>query len=61
MSGFSDYEDYDAVGLAELVRDGAVSAGEVLDAAITRAEARNPALNAIVLPLYEHGRDAIKV
>src|SRR5690606_8613234 len=37
---------------------GRVSAGEVLEAAIARAEARNPALNAIVLELYEMGRAA---
>ena len=58
MSGFAEYEDYDAMGLAQLVADGAVTAAEVLDAAIARAEARNPALNAIVLPLYDHGRAA---
>ena len=58
MSGFAEYEDYDAMGLAQLVADGAVTAAEVLDAAIARAEARTPALNAIVLPLYDHGRAA---
>jgi Asp-tRNA(Asn)/Glu-tRNA(Gln) amidotransferase A subunit family amidase len=59
MTGFTDYESYDGVGLAVLIRDGEVSAPEVLEAAITRAEARNPALNAIVLPLYDHARAAI--
>jgi amidase len=58
MTGFDEYEDYDAIGLAQLVADGAVTAGEVLEAAIARAEARNPALNAIVLPLWELGRAA---
>ena len=37
MSGFSEYEAYDAVGLAELVASGEVSAGEVLGAAIARS------------------------
>ena len=57
MSGFSEYESYDAMGLAELVRNGDVTAAEVLEAAIARCEVRNPGLNAIVLELYEHGRD----
>ena len=57
MSGFSEYESYDAMGLAELVRNGDVTAAEVLEAAIARCEVRNPELNAIVLELYEHGRD----
>jgi amidase len=57
MAGFTEYEDYDAVGLAELIAAGDVTASEVLDAAIARAEARNPALNAIVMDLHEHGRE----
>lgn len=60
MSGFSEYESYDAMGLAELVRNGDVTAAEVLEAAIARSEVRNPALNAVVLELYEHGRDMAK-
>ena len=59
MGGFTEYEDYDAVGLAELVRRKDVTAGEVLEAAIARAQARNPALNAIVMELYDFGRQAI--
>lgn len=59
MEPFPEYEDYDALGLAELVRDGEVTAEELLDAAIARAEARNPAVNAIVDKLYDHGRRAI--
>jgi len=60
MSGFSEYESYDAMGLAELVRNGDVTAAEVLEAAIARCAVRNPALNAVVLELYEHGRDMAK-
>lgn len=59
MEPFPEYEDYDALGLAELVRDGEVTPAELLDAAIARAEARNPAVNAIVAKLYDHGRRAI--
>ncbi len=59
MNGFAEYEDYDAVGLADLVERKEVTASEVLEAAIARAEARNPALNAIVIELYEQGRRAV--
>jgi hypothetical protein len=59
MSGFADYEQYDALGLADLVRRGKVGASDLLDAAIERVEARNPALNAVVTKLYDYGRRAI--
>ena len=41
MSGFADYEQYDALGLADLVRRGKVTPTELLEAAIERVEARN--------------------
>lgn len=59
MEPFPEYENYDALGLAELVRNGEVTAAELLDAAIARAEMRNPTVNAIVDKLYDHGRDTI--
>ena len=60
MSGFAEYESYDALGLAALVRAGEVSATEVLEAAIARVEARNPAVNAVVTKLYDHAAQAIE-
>ena len=60
MSGFADYEDYDALGLADLVRRKDVSPNDLLDAAIERVEARNSAVNAVVMPLYDYGRKAIE-
>ena len=59
MSDFTEYENYDALGLARLVRDGDVSAGEVLDAAIARAGARNPRINALCHDLHDRARAAI--
>ncbi|MBB2927206.1 amidase [Paraburkholderia silvatlantica] len=53
----SDYLEYDAIGLADLVRRREVSARELLDTAIARAEATNPAINAIVLKDYEAARE----
>ena len=53
----SDYLQADATALAELIRSGAVSALEVTEAAIARAEAVNPTVNAIVTPMYAQGRE----
>ena len=59
MSSFADYESYDGLGLADLVRRGKVTPTELLDSAIARVEARNPSINAIVLPLYDNARRQI--
>ena len=55
-----DYENYDGLGLAALVKKRAVSASELLEAAIARCEQRNPALNAVVIPMFEQARAAAK-
>ncbi|MEL6972093.1 MAG: amidase, partial [Bacteroidota bacterium] len=48
---FSEYRQYDALGLAELISQGEITAAELLDLAIARAEAVNPSINAIIHPL----------
>lgn len=53
--GFADYDQYDALGLAELVRTGEVSALELIDEAIARIEA-NGQLNAVILRRFEDAR-----
>ncbi|QJW88264.1 amidase [Spirosoma taeanense] len=53
---FDEYTKHDATALADLVRTGEVTPGELLETAIARAEAVNPKLNAIVTPLYDMGR-----
>lgn len=57
---FKDYGRYDALGLAELIRRGEVSAPEVLEAAIARADAVNPKLNAIIIPMHDLARARAK-
>lgn len=59
MSGFKEYEDHDGLGLADLIRRKDVTPDEVLDAAIARVETRNPAVNAVVMELHDHARQAI--
>jgi amidase len=46
----------DGVRMAELIASGEVSSLEFTNAAIARAEAVNPALNAIATPLFEKAR-----
>lgn len=55
-----DYEKFDALGLADLVRRREVSADELLDAAISRVEQRNPKLNAVTHDWYDAARAEIK-
>ena len=54
-----EYEKYDALGLAELVRKGEVSPAELLDAALARVSARNPALNAVNMSFEARARREI--
>ena len=54
-----EFESFDGLGLAGLVRRGDVSPAELLDLAISRVEARNPELNAVVTRLYDQARAAI--
>ena len=59
MSGFADYEAYDALGLAELVRQRKVAPAELLEAAIERVEARNTTVNAVTMRLDDLARKTI--
>ena len=54
--GFAEYSDYDGLGLAELVRRGEVSPGELVEEAILRVERHDPTLNAVVYKAYDEAR-----
>ncbi|MFT7580090.1 MAG: amidase [Myxococcota bacterium] len=56
MSGFAEYDNYDGLGLAALIKAGEVSATEALDAALERITGLNPALNAVVHTNVERAR-----
>jgi amidase len=60
MGGFADFARFDGLGLADLVRRGEVAPIELIEEAIARIEARNPALNAVVLKLYDSARAAAR-
>lgn len=60
MTGaFAAYDEYDALGLAALVRKGEAAPAEMLEAAIARIERANPHVNAVIDPLYDRARAAI--
>jgi amidase len=50
----------DATAQAELVRDGELSAEELVQSAVERAESLNPELNAIIHALYEQGLETAR-
>ncbi len=57
---FTEYSEYDGLGLAELVRRGEVSAAELVEEAIARIERHNPVLNAVVYKAYDEARRAAR-
>ena len=56
---FEEYRKHDAISLAGLIAKREVSAKEVLETAIARAEQVNPMINAIVHKQYEQAHKAV--
>ena len=56
---FDEYRRHDATALAGLIAKREVSAKEVLETAIVRAEQVNPSINAIVHKQYEQAQAAV--
>lgn len=59
MSGFKEYDQYDALGLAELVKNNEVSAMELLEEAIDRTDKVNGEINAVVYKHYDEAKSSI--
>lgn len=57
---FEEYRNHDAIGLAQLVRNGLVTPLELLEIAIARAQAVQPVINCMAEELYTYARGAIK-
>lgn len=60
MSFAEELAALDATAQAELVRTGQAKPIELVEAAIARIERLNPALNAVVTPMFEQARDAAR-
>ena len=55
-----DYIEYDGIGLAQLVRDGATTASELAEAAIARIDSVDKSINAVVLRSYLAAREGAR-
>lgn len=55
----NDYENFDGLGLAGLVKKGEVSAAELLDVALGRADKLNPKINAIIHEVHDYAKNLI--
>lgn len=53
MGKFKEYDSYDGLGMAELVRKKAVSLTDLYEEAIDRIEKLNPELNAVIAPMFD--------
>jgi amidase len=56
VARFTDYDRYDALGLAELVRKREVTPTELLEEAFARVDRLNPRLNAVVMEVRDKAR-----
>lgn len=57
---FAEYDQFDGLGLAELIARKKIKPSELVDEAISRAEAVNPKLNAVVFADYDRARASAK-
>ena len=57
---FKEYGNYDAVGLAELVRKKEVTARELLDEAIARTAKVDPQINAVVVKHFDYAERQVE-
>ncbi|MCE5273595.1 MAG: amidase [Deltaproteobacteria bacterium] len=60
MAGFKEYDSYDALGLAELVRKNEVSPQELCEEAISRIDRINPKVNAVIYRMYDIAHKSLK-
>jgi amidase len=59
MGTFKEYDRYDGLGLAELVRKKEISPEEICEEAISRIEKLNPRLNAVITRMFDRARKAV--
>jgi amidase len=60
MTAFPEFHKCDGLGLAELVRTKQITPAELVEEAISRIEAHNPKINAVVFKMYDQARTATK-
>lgn len=60
MSGFKEFDRFDGLGLADLVRKKEVAPSELCEEAIRRIEQVNPKVNAVIFPTYDIARESVQ-
>ncbi|HEV8245169.1 MAG TPA: amidase family protein, partial [Polyangiaceae bacterium] len=60
MTTFKEFSEFDAMGLADLVRKREISPLELCEAAFERIDRVNPALNAVIAKLYDRAVECAK-
>ena len=60
MGAFKEYDHYDGLGMAELVRKKDISPAELCEEAVRRIEKLNPRLNAVITPMFDLARNDIE-
>jgi amidase len=55
-----EYEKYDGLGLALLIKNGEIAPLELIEAAIDRIEELNPSLNAVIHKMYEDAEETVR-
>jgi amidase len=60
MGTFPEYDRYDALGLAELIRRKEVTPEELCEEAISRIERINPKINAVIYNMFDIARNTVK-
>ncbi|MDX2446185.1 MAG: amidase family protein [Desulfobacterales bacterium] len=60
MESFKEYDQYDGLGLADLVRKKELTSEELCETAIERIEESNPEINAVITPMFDKARAAAK-
>lgn len=56
MSFFKDYTKYDGLGLAQLIYEKQVHPKELIEAAISIIETKNPRINAVIYKMYDEAK-----
>ncbi|TDJ03940.1 MAG: amidase [Deltaproteobacteria bacterium] len=59
MTTFPEYENFDGLGLAELIKKKEITKAEVLDAAMERAD-KWKNINSIIFPMYDIAKEYLK-
>jgi amidase len=60
MPTFAEYDRYDALGLANLVKTRQLTPSDLVEEAIRRIDVLNPRINAVVTTMYEQARATAK-